>query len=168
MLCQKLIEESLLLFPVRCVSCLGNGVCFSQRCHRRRGAPHHGQDAWRDTHSLSTHSHGIRRIPGEDVQDVEASRVLPWQRELRNSPDLRTNANVKTARVVLKGATSKLNPFHFKCSGQCRNSRHAGAQNHLPGTPLPNSDSSQHLPNSLWCRTWAKSGLTTSTNLFSF
>ena len=58
-----------------------------------------------NTHSLSTHSHGIRRIPGEDV---EASRILPWQRELRNSPDLRTDANVKTARVVLKGATSRI------------------------------------------------------------
>ena len=31
MLCQKFIEKSLLLFPVRCVSCLGNGVFFSQR-----------------------------------------------------------------------------------------------------------------------------------------
>ena len=54
MLCQELIEESLLLFPVRCVSCLGNGVCFSQRCHQRRCAPHHG-GTLRETFILSAH-----------------------------------------------------------------------------------------------------------------
>ena len=41
-------------------------------------------------------------------KDVEAFRVLPWQRELRNSPDLHTNAHVKTARVVLEGATGRI------------------------------------------------------------
>ena len=60
------------------------------------------------THSLSTPSHGIRKISGEYVQDVKMSHVLPWQRGLRNSPDLRSNANVKTARVVLKGATNRI------------------------------------------------------------
>ena len=62
-----------------------------------------------ETHSFSQHTFPrVRKIPGKDVQDVEASRVLPRQRELRNSRDLRTNANVNTARVVLEGATSRI------------------------------------------------------------
>ena len=68
----------------------------------------HLNERLEDIYSLSSHSHGIQKIPGKTFKMLKRLVFSPWQRELRNLPDLRTSANLKTARVVLEGATSRI------------------------------------------------------------